>query len=256
MNSSTLCALVARRRERFHCIGFLELRGHVHRLQQGARFEYPERVCPQADDVSRGARLPGTSRHCFTATGGSGCGTRFLIAGIDCRYAKIDLQVLVGEVPVERDRHRRQDRAAAAHVAAGADRLDEVVLGPRAEAGLLVRRQVRREARAPRARPRGLRRRDRSRSTAPPAPAPAAAASTRGGPRACASCPARARSAPSSSGVWQSSQPVVLDEVLAARDARRRSCSALARRRRSRERGRAPLKRKRGRAEDQGRAGQ
>jgi hypothetical protein len=80
-----------------------------------------------------------------------GCGSAGSTAG-----RRRSREVVVGEVVVDRPRHRRQDLAAAAHVAAGADRVDEVLLRPLAGAGLVVGRQVGGEADAPGAGPGGV----------------------------------------------------------------------------------------------------
>ena len=64
-------------------------------------------------------------------------------------------QILTGQVPIEVPRHRRQDRPRHAHVASGLDRLDEGVLRPASDPGVLVRRQVERVADAPRTHPGG-----------------------------------------------------------------------------------------------------
>ncbi len=79
----------------------------------------------------------------------SGPGTWLTTGGI-VRRCVDRLEVLVGGIAIHRPRHWRQNGPRRAHVPAGTNRAQEHVLSPNAEAGVLIRREVRRIADAPR----------------------------------------------------------------------------------------------------------
>jgi molybdate transport system substrate-binding protein len=149
-----------RRRAELHGLRSRRDDGRAER-RCGARRAARSRVACRTRGVRVRRRRVAFARGHFPATGagGNGSGHPVLHHRDRAEVAEDRLEVVVGEVAVHPDRHRRQDLAPAPVMAAAADRVGEVALRPPAEPGLGIGRQVRGEAHAPRTRPRGVGRR-------------------------------------------------------------------------------------------------